>query len=225
MSNRSVHFLSRLACGLLVLSLVLVMVGCDEETIGPQRQGSIEGLVQDAKTDDPIANANVTTSPPTQSVLTDENGAFAIEDVPTSAYSIDVTKSDYKSRSVQVKVQENKTTTVTILLEREDDFRPKTDSLTAQVTNWYNDRVNRDSTGADSIFVDVEYSARNVGDVPIRRYELYFDIHTTEGAFSREVSGDSLDVGQRDIGGFRKYITAEAQGVQVEDIYWSTNSD
>lgn len=222
MNNRDV----RVSYGLLFCLLVFALAaGCDEETIGPQTQGDIEGVVQDAKTNEAIARANVTTSPPTQSVLTDEDGTFAIEGIPTGDYTIDVTKSNYESRAVQVKVQENKTTSAEILLEREDDFGPQADSLTAQVTNWYNDRINRDSTGADSIFVDVEYSARNVGDVSIRGYELYFEIDTPEGVFSREVAGDSLDVGQRDLGGFRKYVTAEAREVRVEDIYWRTNSD
>lgn len=225
MPNRYVYFFWHLASGLLVLFLVLVGVGCDEETLGPQRQGSIEGLVQDAKTNNPIANANVTTRPPTQSVLTNEEGTFAIEGVPTSDYTVNVTKSGYKSRSVQIKVQENETTTVTILLERGDDFEANTDSLTARVTNWYNDRVNRDSTGADSIFADVEYSVRNVGNKRIQEYEVYFEIETPDGTFSYEANGDTLKVRQRDIGGFRKYITAEAQEVRIVDLYWSVDSN
>lgn len=204
---------------------MLVLTGCDEETLGPQTRGAIEGVVEDTETNEPVARANVTTSPPTQSVLTDEDGQFEIEEVPTGNYSVTVTKTGYKSRTVQVKVQENQTTSATILLEREDDFGPSSDSLTAQVTNWYNDRVNRDSTGTDSIFVDVEYSAHNVGDRPIQRYELYFEIDTAEGVFSQEVTGDSLDVGQRDLGGFRKFVTAEAQGVEVKDVYWRADSD
>lgn len=225
MSNCSVHFFHRSACVLLFLSLMLVVAGCDEETLGPETRGTLEGVVQDAETNDPIAQANVTTSPPTQSVLTSEDGTFEITDIPTGDYSIEATKTDYQSRAVQVSVQENQTTSATLLLEREDNFSSESDSLAAEVTNWFNDRVNRDSTGADSIFADVEYGAENVGDVRIQDYEVYFEIDTAEGTFSQEVSGDSLDTGQRDVGGFRKYIPAEAQGVQVEDVYWTTDSD
>lgn len=221
MPNCSVHFFHRSACAMLFLFLMLVVAGCDEETIGPQTQGTLEGVVQDAETNEPIAQANVTTSPPTQSVLTNEDGAFEIADIPTGNYSIEATKTNYQSRAVQVSVQENQTTSATLLLEREDDFGSDTDSLTAEVTNWFNDRVNRDSSGADSIFADVEYSAENAGDVRIQDYEVYFKIDTAEGTFSQEVSGDSLDTGQRDVGGFRKYITAEAEDVRVEDVYWS----
>jgi hypothetical protein len=225
MPNHDVPFVYRSSCVLLFFSLVLLVAGCDEETLGPQTRGTLTGVVQDAETNDPIAQANVTTSPPTQSVLTGEDGTFEIEDVSTGNYSVEASKSGYNSRAVEVKVQENQTTSVTLLLERGGDFGSKNDSLAAQVTNWFTDRVNRDSTGADSLFADVEYSARNVGDVRIQGYEVYFEIDTAEGTFSQEVSGDSLDTEQRDIGGFRKSLPVEAQAVRVEDVYWEASSD
>lgn len=210
---------------LLSLLVALAVVGCDEETVGPETRGSIEGRVQDASTDEPISGASITTSPPTQSVLTGNNGSFALNDVATGNYTVEVTKSGYQTRNVTVNVQENKTTSATVLLERGDDFGTRTDSLTAEVTNWFNDRVNRDSTGADSIFADVEYSVRNVGDVSVRRYEVYFEIDTPNGTFSFEAEGDSLNTSQRDIGGFRKYITDEADAVEITDLYYETSED
>lgn len=212
-------------CFLLSLLVALAVVGCDEETVGPETRGSIEGLVQDASTDDPIAGASITTSPPTQSVLSSDDGTFSFNDVETGDYTVEVSKSDYESKSVTVSVGENQTASATVLLERSDDFGTQNDSLVAEVTNWYNDRVNRDSTGADSIFADVEYRVRNVGDVPVRQYEVYFRIDTPDGQFSFEVKGDSLDTGQQDLDGFRKYITEEAQAVEVEDLYFEANTD
>lgn len=214
-----------LACPVVLLIMIFVVTGCDEETLGPETHGAIQGVVQEAETNDPIAQVNVTTSPPTQSVLTDGDGSFKITDVPTGAYSIEATKTKYDSRTVQVSVQENQKSSATILLEQSEDFNDQSDSLTAEVTNWFNDRINRDSSGADSIFADVEYSARNVGDVRIRGYEIYVEIETADGTFSQEVGGDSLDIDQRDVGGFRKYIPSEAQAVRVEDVYWEARSD
>ena len=225
MPDRHVHSIPRSTSLLLLFSFVLLVAGCDEETLGPETRGTLTGVVQDAETNEPIAQANVTTAPPTQSVLTGEDGTFEIGDIPTGNYSIEATKTNYDPRAVEVRVQKNQTTSATILLERSEDAGEKSDSLTAEVTNWFNDRVNRDSSGADSIFADVEYSARNAGDVTIRNYEVYFEIDTPDGTFSQEVSGDSLDTGQRDVGGFRKYIPAEAQGVRVEDVYWEPRSD
>jgi hypothetical protein len=225
MLHHHVRFFHRSSCALLLLSVLLLVAGCDEETLGPETRGTLTGVVQDAETNDPIAQANVTTAPPTQSVLTGEDGSFEIADIPTGNYSIEATKTKYNSRAVEVRVQENQTTSATLLLERSEDATEKSDSLTAEVTNWFNDRVNRDSSGADSVFADVEYSARNAGDTRIQAYEVYFEIDTAEGTFSQEVSGDSLDTGQRDVGGFRKYIPAEAQAVRVEDVYWEPRSD
>jgi len=210
---------------LLSLLVALAVVGCDEETVGPETRGSIEGQVQDASTNEPISGASITTSPPTQSVLSDDDGTFALNDVSTGNYTVEVSKTDYQTRNVTVNVRENQTASATVLLERGDDFGTQTDSLTAEVTNWYNDSVNRDSTGADSIFADVEYSVRNVGDVPIRRYEVYFEINTPDGTFSFEADGDSLNTDQRDIGGFRKYITNDAQAVEITDLYYETKED
>lgn len=213
------------ACLLLSLLVALTVVGCDEETVGPETRGTIEGLVQDASTNDPIAGASITTSPPTQSVLSNDDGTFTLNDVGTGDYTVEVSKTDYQSKTVTVSVGENQTARATVLLERGDDFGTQNDSLVAEVTNWYNDRVNRDSAGADSIFADVEYRVRNVGDVPVRQYEVYFRIDTPDGQFSFEVKGDSLDTNQRDLDGFRKFITDEAEAVEVEDLYYETRTE
>jgi hypothetical protein len=206
----------------LSLLVALAVVGCDEETVGPETRGNIEGQVQDASTNDPIAGASITTSPPTQSVLSGNDGTFTLNDVSTGNYTVEVSKTDYQTRNVTVNVRENQTASATVLLERGDDFGTQTDSLTAEVTNWYDDRINRDSTGEDSVFVNVEYGVRNVGDVPIRRYEVYFEIETPEGPFSFEAEGDSLNTSQRDIGEFRKFIREdnETQAVEITDVYY-----
>ena len=126
---------SPLLAALLGGSLLLFLPGCDEETLGPQTRGSIQGVVQDADPNAPIAQANVTTSPPTQSVLTSDSGTFSLPDIPTCNYSVEATKTGYDARAVQVSVQENQTAGATLLLERGDDFGEPSDSLAVEVTN------------------------------------------------------------------------------------------
>jgi hypothetical protein len=193
------------------------LAGCDDETIGPETRGTLTGTVESAETDAPISRANVTTSPPTQSVLTGEDGTFSLGNIPTGNYTVTASKSDFGSRSVTVRVEEGQTANASILLEPENGT--EADSLSAQVTNWFNDPINRDSTGADSIFVDVEYRAENVGEGPISRYKVFFDIETTEGSSQFEIEGDSLLEGEADLGGFRKYVRSEAQSVEVSDTF------
>lgn len=207
---------------LFALIITFIALGCDEPTVGPNRRGSIEGVVLDAATSDPITGANITTSPPTQSVLTSDDGTFELTKIPTGNYTVEVTKTDFQPGNVTISVEESRVSSATILLERKDDFGPKKDSLTANVTNWYNARVNHDSTGADSIFAEVEYAVHNVGNVQVQEYEIYFTIDTQEGNFSVEVSGDTLNENQRDLGEFRKYITDKAENVEIKDIYYET---
>lgn len=205
----------------LFTSLILLagaLLGCDEETVGPEARGTLTGTVESAETDAPIPRANITTSPPTQSVLTGENGSFSLEDIPTGNYTVTASKSDFGSRSVTVRVEENQTSNASILLEPENGA--ESDSLSAQVTNWFNDRVNRDSTGSDSVFVDVEFRAENAGEVEIERYKVFFDIVTADdGTFQFEAEGDSLAVGEADLGSFRKYVRSDAQSVEVSDTF------
>jgi len=205
-----------LACLLLLAGGVLV--GCDDETVGPETRGTLTGTVESAETDAPIPRANVTTSPPTQSVLTGEDGTFSLNNIPTGNYTVTASKSDFGSRSVTVRVEEGQTANASILLEPENGA--ETDSLSAQVTNWYNDRFSRDSTEADSVVVDVEYRAENVGEGAIARYEVYFEIETADdGTFRFEAERDSLAEGEADLGGFRKYVRSEAQSVEVSDTF------
>lgn len=194
------------------------LVGCDDETVGPETRGTLTGTVESAETNAPIPRANVTTSPPSQSVLTGEDGTFSLDNIPTGNYTVTASKSDFGSRSVTVRVEEGQTANASILLEPENGA--EADSLSAQVTNWFNDRVNRDSTGADSIFVDVEYRAENVGEGPIGRYKVFFEIETADdGTFRFEAERDSLAEGEADLGDFRKYVRSEAQSVKVSDTF------
>lgn len=198
----------------------MVYMGCDEETLGPETTGEIEGRVAETETEASIAGANVTTTPPTQSILTDDEGEFLFTEVPTGNYTVEVSKSNYESQQISVNVKEGQTATASILMERTEGAGETADSLEVEVVNWANERVNRDSTGADSVFAEVEYNVRNSGDVPANYYELYFTIETDANRFSAEVQGDSLDVNQRDVGNFRKYIRQDpAHSVYLEDTY------
>ena len=209
--------------GLVILLLSTWLLGCDEQTLGPQKRGDIEGDVLDAETGAPVEQANVTTSPPTQSVLTGSDGTFTFTDVDAGSYTVSATKDGYEERSISVQVRESDVSEAVIVLQRSDGFGTPADSMSASVTSWYNDRINEDGQGPDSVFVDVEYRAENLGDLLLTRYEVYFEIDTPSNTFSYEVVGDSLQVGETDIGTFRRYIRADdADQVTVTGTYTET---
>ena len=58
---------------IIYLSLFLIIfTSCKEDTITPEMFGSISGVVLDADDSSPIAGASVTTSPPTNALVTDK---------------------------------------------------------------------------------------------------------------------------------------------------------
>lgn len=216
--------LNNCTLGVVVLLAFTLGTGCDEETLGPDSRGSIEGTVLNTENDAPIPRVNVTTSPPTQSVLTGTNGRFAIKNVETGNYTLEASKTDFEPRTVAVNVQRGDTSQATILLERSDDAGPSADSLRVTVTNFYNEVVNRDNTGADSVFVHAEYEAENVGSTTITAYEVYFEIETDKSTFSLEDGGDTLKTGQSDVRRIRKYTTDErGTDVRVSGTYVESN--
>jgi hypothetical protein len=207
----------------IVTCLLLLVAGCDDETLGPTLLGRIDGRVITSETQAPVPNANITTNPPTQSVLTGPEGRFSIDSVEAGGYSVEVTRNGYESKSVSIRVREGGRSNAKVLLDRSDEAGGDADSLAVTVVNFYNDTVNADSTGEDSVFVNVEYSAANRGDVTISRYEVYFDIETENGTFSEEQGGDTLRTMESDVGRFRKYIrNAPATDVTADDTFIET---
>jgi len=200
-----------------------LLTGCDDETIGPQTRGTIDGQVLDATSQEPVARANVTTSPPTRSVLTDSAGRFSLPDVPTGNYTVDAVKNGFETGSTTINVEPDEATEATLLLERSDDFGGQTDSLAVELIDWYNTAVNRDSTGRDSVFTTVEYEARNAGETTITRYEIAFRIVTGATTFAQEEVGDTLTTGEFDIGRFERYVRqSPATEVRVIDTFIET---
>ncbi len=194
----------------------LLLAGCEAAHLGPDLRGTIEGEAFDAASGEAVAGASVTTTPPTTAPVTDAQGRFAFEDVPAGTYSIRVNSSGYAPATVSVTVRENRITAVAVPLEPSGEDAAKTDSLAAEVVNWSN-RV----AGQDSTVVDVEYRVVNVGDVDLRAYEVYLRIETTGGLFFAEAGGDTLRVGQADVGLLSKPIRAASAQQVVVDGTWT----
>ncbi len=189
---------------LFIILCFVILSGCSKETITPETFGNIDGQVLNSETEEGVGGVNITTSPATNSILTNKDGSFGLNEVTTGNYNVTASKSGYESATVSVNVREDKTATAQIFLDPEGKNGEQ--SLTAEVTAWNQRTVDVDTTDSDSTFVDVEYQVMNNSeDIDIDEYEVYFDIYTSGETFSREEGDTALAAGERNIGEFSKY--------------------
>ncbi|TVQ75656.1 MAG: carboxypeptidase regulatory-like domain-containing protein [Balneolaceae bacterium] len=193
---------NRTSRAVLALLVPFIIISCSKETVMTEVFGDIEGSVIHSKTDEPIRNVSISTSPGTVAILTEEDGTFYIEDVPTGNYNIQARKDGFSNTSVSVAVREDRIATAQLVMKPvEEDTSASKGDLEAEVTNWFN-RAEGDTT-----FVDVEFSVANIGaSVTIEEYEVYFEILTGGDSFFYDISGEELKAGQRRFGQFTKNI-------------------
>ncbi len=200
----------RILVAALSVALLLVTFGCKEASLGPDVTGSIEGVVLDDESGEGIAKVELSTSPASDVIITDSDGNFAFGELEVGDYNLRARKSGYGTRSVSVKVRENRTSPVTLFLEEEDE-ESNSRALSAEVTNFVN---MTDSNGDTS--VRVEYRIRNSGSGTIPEYEVTFRIETDSiGDRLHQVEGEMLREGQSDVGDF----VVELDGADAVDAY------
>jgi FlaG/FlaF family flagellin (archaellin) len=182
-----------------IILCLAVLTGCSKETISPETFGNIEGQVFDADTEEGVSSVNITTTPATNSIITNPNGGFGLQEVPTGQYTVTAKKSGYETASVNVNVWQSKTASAQIYLNSEGENTAQ--YFSAQVTAW------TETSSNDSTFAEVEYQVTNESeDTKILEYEVYFDIYTPGNTYSQEERDSSLAAGERNIGSFRKYV-------------------
>lgn len=101
-----------------LLLLIIFLLSCKENTIQPDLFGNISGVVLDAEDNAPIVDASITTSPPTNAVVTNGSGKFEYLNISVGSYTITITKNDYVKNVVSVQVKDGETTSPTILLNK-----------------------------------------------------------------------------------------------------------
>ncbi|NVO30314.1 carboxypeptidase-like regulatory domain-containing protein [Hymenobacter lapidiphilus] len=102
---------------LLVIS-TLWLTSCEDNPVEPVLFGKVTGTVRDARNNQPLANASITSTPATSSIVTDAQGNFELTGVPTGRLTIVATKVDYRSVTVAVTVENEAAVAVAIVLEK-----------------------------------------------------------------------------------------------------------
>lgn len=198
--------------------LPVLLSGCSKETVEPEYFGNLEGSVINSETGVGIEGAHITFRPPTNSILTNENGTFSIQNVPTGQYSITAEESEYHTKSVNVQVREDQTTHATIPMQLRDNELSY--YLDAEILHWSEVSIN------DSTYAEVEYeAANNSKNTDISHYEIYFRIYTGTSTFSKEVSDTTLAAGERDISNFSMYIRDSGIDSVVISGIWTPQGD
>ncbi len=104
-----------------LMLVALLLVSCAEEKLTMEGTGTIQGKVLDELDLSPIVNAEVTTNPPSQSVLTDSTGQFVLEDVQVGEYNVIAKQKDFFSATTNIKVNLNTTSHVIINLTKRSE--------------------------------------------------------------------------------------------------------
>lgn len=92
--------------------MLIVVIGCNEDTVGNDLKGSISGTVTSESTGEPLENIEISTSPASTTILTDENGEFVLENVIVNQYSVKAESEDYVTAFESVTVNADATSNV-----------------------------------------------------------------------------------------------------------------
>ena len=209
-------------CHFLFFFISLFLISqCAKDTLEPENFGSIEGVIINSETGDPISNVSVYTTPATSVILSSGNGTFEFDEVRVGNYTISARKKDFENVNVNVNVRDGRTTFASIIMNpvgEEEEVVPVTptvDDLYAVVTSYFN------ISQGDSSLVDVYYQVRNLNEeMDISQYEVYFQIETDGASFFFDVTGDTLRKGQVRNRQFQKYIQQNtAVNVEVVGVW------
>lgn len=104
-----------------IFFLALAVSSCEEEKFDVEKFGSISGIVVDGNDYSALSGVQITTTPPSTAVLTDENGSFQLEKVQEGDVIITARKEDFLTGTVSIAVFENENTNLTFFLSKDED--------------------------------------------------------------------------------------------------------
>ncbi|WP_143962693.1 carboxypeptidase-like regulatory domain-containing protein [Litoribacter populi] len=105
---------------LCLLAISVSFLGCELENIDIDRFGTISGVVVDGESYEPLSGVQVTTTPASTSVLTNEEGVFELHKVRFGDVVINARKKDYLSGTINIAVYEEENTSLTFFLLEDD---------------------------------------------------------------------------------------------------------
>lgn len=115
--------LRRTSAIFILISLVAIsMTSCNEDKLEVNATGILDGTVMDFTSEENLSGAVLTTNPPTVSVASDSAGYFIFKTIEVGDYNLIARKNGFVSESVSLSVQQDKTTSIVVLLERSSEY-------------------------------------------------------------------------------------------------------
>jgi TolB protein len=109
---------------LLLVAWAFVLTACEETLVEPAYFGRVSVTVLDARTNQPLANTAISTTPATGSYATDAQGKATLTDVPEGTVSIIARRASYDQLVSSVTVTRDQTQSVVLLLTRSTSATP-----------------------------------------------------------------------------------------------------
>lgn len=162
--------------------LILILFSCSEDIINETGFGIVNGRVVEEITFEPIANAKVSSSPNSSTVMTDANGNFTMINVPIGTYSFQAQKDGYiaKFESGTVLINAAIEIAFELKVQEKDNGSPTVPVLTAPVDNAVDQPLNVNltwtCTDPETDTLTYEVTLRNDSNDIVQTYS---DITTT----------------------------------------------
>ena len=105
---------------IIITVLSLTLFSCREELIPKTKTATLKGVVIAKESGAALSNARITTSPTTETVLTDSSGNFEIKEIPIGDYSVKIELDGYVTKAMGISIK-NEGQISTMNVELTDD--------------------------------------------------------------------------------------------------------
>ncbi|AYN66892.1 hypothetical protein D1013_05640 [Euzebyella marina] len=102
---------------ILFFMALAIFVACEEETIGDTTFGKLEGRVVSNSQNVPLENVKITTNPSSNTVFTDAEGNFTIDQIAVGDYSVQAEKDDFQTSFEPASILSDQSTNVVFELD------------------------------------------------------------------------------------------------------------
>lgn len=204
-----------------IILITLFFTSCEEtDTFGDEQYGQLKGIIYDASTETPMHGVTLTTNPASTALVSNDEGVFHFNKVKSGDLAISIKKKDYQTQTVNVNVEHDEETFVTI-------YMTKDEATNSNVT--INEPVPGNGATDQKISITFKWKVEKSGkDVPLTYSVFYYE----SGSTVRKVVGENLNQLQAYIDGLKYettyywYVVAKSDGEAVANSpTWSFKTD